>query len=227
MRSRPPRSAALLSLAPILLVACRSEGGATEGSVGSRASEPRISLTLDFDRSNPGDRPSGFTIASGQWSVRADQSGAKRGNVVAQTGDGGKEPFNVLLLDNVKASEVDVAVKLRPVAGEIDQGGGVAWRLRDTRNYYLARWNPLEKNVRVYKVIDGERRQLASEDLRADGGWHELRVTMKGEQIRCTVDGRACGSARDGSFSEPGRIGLWTKADAQTEFDELKISAPR
>lgn len=227
MRPRPPRSALLLSIVATACAACHSNHDATHESIGARATEPRISLVLDFDRSRAGELPSGFSVLSGTWSVRSDANDSKRGNVVAQTGEGGKEPYNLLALDNVKAAEVDVTVKLRAVAGELDQGGGLVWRMRDARNYYLARWNPLEKNVRLYKVIDGERKQLSSDELRLDDGWHELRITMKGEQMRCTLDGRSCGSARDASFAEAGRVGLWTKADAQTEFDDLKLNATR
>lgn len=238
MRSSSPRSAASIHrLAATVSIAClalasachapRSHAsGDTQASVSSSSTEPAVRLELGFDRSRPGEIPSGFSAISGTWIVRAGP--AERGNVVAQTAEStGAQPANLLLLDNVKAQEVDVAVKLHAVRGELDQGGGVVWRVRDARNYYLARWNPLDKSLRVHEVIDGERKQLASGEVRVEGAWHELRVTMKGEQIRCSLDGRVNLSARDKSFSEAGRVGLWTHADAETEFDDLRVLSTR
>ncbi|MBA3257018.1 MAG: DUF1080 domain-containing protein, partial [Pyrinomonadaceae bacterium] len=102
-------------------------------------------------------------------------------------------------------------------------GGGVVWRARDAKNYYIARYNPLEGNYRVYKVEDGRRTQLGTSDVKRSEGWHTLRVTMTGERIECYFDGRKYLDVSDSTFKSAGKIGLWTKADAQTHFDDLTV----
>ena len=122
---------------------------------------------------------------------------------------------------------MELSVSFKAIAGDGDQGGGFVWRYKDNNNYYVCRMNPLEDNYRVYKVVAGKRIQLETkEDVKAPTGtWHTLRVTMEGDHIQCYLDGEKYLDARDNSFPDAGKVGLWTQADAQTYFDELKISA--
>jgi hypothetical protein len=113
---------------------------------------------------------------------------------------------------------------MKPVAGQIDRGGGLIWRAKDGRNYYVARFNPLEDNYRVYKVVDGKRTQLQSADVKAPAGWCDLRVVMLGDHIWCYLNGQLWLDVRDETFKSEGLIGLWTKADAQSVFDDLTAS---
>ena len=113
---------------------------------------------------------------------------------------------------------------MRAVAGEVDRGGGVVWRAKDAKNYYIARYNPLEDNFRVYKVVDGKRTMFKSAKTPGDEKWHTLRVTMVGSKITCYLDGQKHLETEDATFPLAGRIGLWSKADAQSYFDELIVS---
>ena len=112
------------------------------------------------------------------------------------------------------------------VKGKADQGGGVVWRYQDADNYYVARMNPLEDNFRVYKVIAGKRIQLETkENLKVPAGeWHTLSIKHVGDKIECSVDGRKYLEATDSAITAAGKVGLWTKADAQTYFDALKMT---
>ncbi len=113
----------------------------------------------------------------------------------------------------------------KAVRGKIDQGGGLVWRYQDAKNYYVARMNPLESNYRVYKVVDGKRTQLGTkEDVKIPAGeWHVLKIEQTGEQIECWLDGKKYLEVKDDTFTKAGRVGLWTKADAQTRFDDLRM----
>jgi hypothetical protein len=145
--------------------------------------------------------------------------------VIVQEASSEPSVFNVLLADGA-GSDVEVSVALQALGGEVDQGGGLVWRALDGESYYIARWNPLEENFRVYKVVDGKREQLASADVALDpAGWHKLAVRMRGERIECELDGRLQLQASDATFAGAGRIGLWTKADARTAFDDLALKA--
>ena len=117
-----------------------------------------------------------------------------------------------------------MSVKLKAVAGELDRGGGLVWRAKDGKNYYIARYNPLEDNFRVYKVQDGKRTQFQSAKAAGDDKWHTLRVTMVGTKIACYLDGQKRLEVEDATFPGPGMIGLWSKADAQSYFDDLAVS---
>ena len=110
------------------------------------------------------------------------------------------------------------------MAGKNDQGGGLVWRAKDAKNYYIARYNPLEDNFRVYKVEGGKRTMFENAKVPGDMEWHTLRITMKGSKITCYLDGKKHLEAEDSTFPEAGRIGLWSKADAQSYFDDLTVA---
>jgi hypothetical protein len=121
---------------------------------------------------------------------------------------------------------VDVSVRLRPVMGKVDQAGGIAIRLKDPRNYYVVRANALEDNVRLYAVIDGDRRQFAGKSIKvASTQWHTLRLRAVGDRFTVYFDNELLFEATDRRITEPGRVALWTKADSLTEFVDLTIEA--
>ena len=128
------------------------------------------------------------------------------------------------LVDGTSYGDLDLSVRLRAVAGEVDRGGGLVWRARDAKNYYIARYNPLEDNFRVYKVQDGKRTQFQSAKVPGDEAWHVLRVTMVGTRITCRLDGQSLLEVEDSTFPAAGMIGLWSKADAQSYFDDLTVT---
>ena len=132
--------------------------------------------------------------------------------------------YNLLILGSPVARDLDISVKVRADSGKEDQGGGLVWRYKDENNYYICRLNPLESNYRVYKVVDGKRVQLQSADVPSETGrWYTLRATMMGRQITCYLDGREMLSVADEALPAAGQIGLWTKADAATSFDDLRL----
>ena len=184
-----------------------------------------------FEDAKVGGVPKGWTSAktgkgSGSvWKVIKDESAPKGPHVLAQTSsEGPNRLFNLCLLDKTSYADVDVAVSFKANKGRIDQGGGPVWRYQDANNYYICRHNPLEGNFRIYKVIAGKRRQLASMDFEADAGkWHTIRVVMRGEKIVCLINGKEL-TVRDGAITKAGKVGLWTKADAVTSFDDFKAS---
>ena len=100
------------------------------------------------------------------------------------------------------------------------------WRYQDNKNYYIARYNPLEKNFRVYKVVDGKRTQLESKEglVIPAGKWIKLSIKQDGNKIECSIDGTKHLEATDDAFTKAGKVGLWSKADAVTNFDALSVT---
>lgn len=176
-----------------------------------------------FDADKAGGATAGFKTAVGEWKVAADDSAPSKPNVLAQTAKNSGSTFNLVFVEGSSWKDLDVSVKMKAVAGDEDQGGGLVWRAKDAKNYYIARFNPLEDNHRLYKVVDGKRIQLASATVKPGAGWHELKVEMKGNGIECYLDGKKLLEAKDDTFKEAGMIGLWSKADAQSQFDDLKV----
>jgi hypothetical protein len=176
----------------------------------------------DFDADPPGAIAGGFTNEVGDWKVVADG----KNRVLAQLATNEDAVFNVALASDTSYQDVDLSVRLKAVAGEVDRGGGLVWRAKDAKNYYIARYNPLEDNFRVYKVENGKRTQFASVKVPGDAEWHTLRVVMRGDRIRCTLDDGHALEARDSTFPDAGKIGLWSKSDARSWFDDLKVKAP-
>jgi hypothetical protein len=180
------------------------------------------SRSWNFDKEAPG-LPAAFSQEVGEWRIAADESAPSKGQVLAHTAKSSGPTFNLALVKETSFQDLELSVRMKAVAGQVDQGGGLVWRAKDKGNYYIARYNPLEDNYRVYKVVDGKRTQLGSADVEKVPGWREVRVTMKGERIECYLDGKKFLDAVDSTFKEAGKVGLWTKADAQTLFDDLAV----
>jgi YVTN family beta-propeller protein len=165
--------------------------------------------------------------AGSVWKVLQDASAPSGPNVLAQTSSDGPRPlFNLCVADEPRLDDVDIKLSLKAVARKIDQGGGPVWRYQDANNYYVARVNPLENNLRAYKVIDGKRTQLESADVKAESEkWHEMQIIHRGDHIQCSLNGKTLIDVRDDAISSAGQVGLWTKADAVTSFDGVVVAA--
>jgi len=188
-----------------------------------------------FDQAETGKLPPGWSSAhmgegpGSVWKVLEDPSAPSKSKVLAQTSsEGADDFFNLCVADDVNQQDVDLSVKFKAVSGKNDQGGGLVWRYRDANNYYIARMNPLEGNFRVYKVENGKRTQFESADVKIPAGeWHALRVVQRGNRIECYLDGKHYLSATDDTFTKAGKIGLWSKSDAISHFDDLTLLDPK
>ena len=180
---------------------------------------PPARQSWTFESDEPGKVARGFTGEVGRWVVATDG----KNRVLAQQAENDDDTFNVTLVDGSSAKDLDLSVRIRAVAGKNDQGGGVIWRAKDKQNYYIARYNPLEDNFRVYKVEAGKRTMFADAKVPGDNEWHTLRVTMKGPKIACYLDGKKHLEADDATFPDAGKVGLWSKADARSYFDDLTL----
>jgi 3-keto-disaccharide hydrolase len=162
-----------------------------------------------------------------KWAVTADPTAPSKPNVVTQTStDQTDYRFPLLISDEGSFQDLDLSVKFKAVSGSIDRAGGLVFRLKDPNNYYIVRANALENNYRLYHVVNGRRSQFAGANLKVTSGdWHELRVEAIGNKITCYYDGSKKMEATDDTFKDAGKVGLWTKADSVTSFDDLKVAA--
>jgi hypothetical protein len=198
------------------------------GLMGAVANEARAQgggqmTRIDFERAT---YKVGLT-GSGPPPVWAlvDDAGRK---VLAETSkDTTDYRFPLAIFDQPILQDLDVAVRFKPVAGEVDRAAGIAIRLSDPNNYYVVRANALEDNVHLYKVVDGQRRQFAGMNAKVPSGvWQELRLTARGNRFEIFLDGKNLYGATDTTFTAAGRVALWTKADSVTHFDDLRIQTP-
>ena len=155
-----------------------------------------------------------------RWTVERDATAPTKGNVLKQSGEA---DFPLCLKTGAKLRDGFVEVKFLPMAGTEDQAGGVVWRARDADNYYVARANALEDNVRIYHVVAGRRVQFGGlDDVKvARAVWHSLRVEFSGASFAVWFDGKKLFAAKDTTFAEAGFVGVWTKADSVTAFAEF------
>ena len=175
-----------------------------------------------FTEGAAGSLPEGFRSFEGHWGIATEAEA--RG--LLQQAKNPNRVFNLVLIDGTDFTDVQISVDVHALAGEVDQGGGPVWRAQDGRNYYIARWNPLEDNYRVYKVVDGVRTQLASAETKPGSSSRLLVIRMTGATIECSLDGEALLLVEDTTFPAAGKIGLWTKADARTLFTDLMATRP-
>jgi hypothetical protein len=197
--------------------------------------------TVTFDQDTVGAPPKDFSTAltgqgkPGVWVVMKDSQSPERGNVLAQTdADPTDYRFPVCVLDAVTAKDVDLSVKFKPVSGRGDQAAGLVWRYRDRNNYYIVRANALEHNVVLYKVQNGRRTDLPLKGVGRtygkkitvpSGVWSTLRVVATGQLFEVYFNGEKLYEVEDGTFADAGKVGVWTKADSVTYFDDLSVAA--
>ncbi len=181
-------------------------------------------VTNTFDDLKAGAPPPGWTATkTGQgqpeWTVISDTSAPSKPNVLRQSGEA---TYPICFKNDTSIKDGFVAVKFRPVSGKVDQAGGVIWRCQDAENYYIARANALEDNVTIYHTIKGKRVSFKNVDTKvAPGAWHTLRVEFQDNKFAVIFDGRKVIEATDDSFSDAGKVGVWTKADSVTLFDDF------
>lgn len=220
----------VLALALVAAVFCHAFRAGHPLRAGSAAEDPPARpQAMTFRMDDLGKVPAGWESAhtgtggGGVWKVETDATTPdKSGLALAQTGQSPGAVFNLCLADAPRLLNLELAVALKPVAGEKDQGGGLVWRCRDANNYYITRYNPLEENFRLYKVVDGKRIQLATQEgVKAVEGWRTIQIKHTGSAIECDLDGKKMLTAKDDTLPTAGRVGLWTKADAQTRFAAL------
>ncbi len=187
-------------------------------------------LFIDFEKYGKGSFPADFISTftgsgrPGIWKVVEDETAPSPTKVLAQLSmrNFGYH-FNLAVVKGYEFSDLRLTVYFKAVRGREDRGGGPVWRYRDADNYYIARANPLEDNFRVYKVVNGIRKMLASVRLKITSGqWHRIDIENIGDEIKCYYDGKLYLHVRDSTFRS-GKVGLWTKADAVTYFDNLTV----
>jgi len=187
---------------------------------------------IAIDQMTPGSPPAGFTFArtgrgaEGNWTVVEDPT-ASTGRAIEQSStDRTDYRFPLAIHDGLSAANLNVELRFKAVGGKIDQAGGIAVRLEDADNYYVARANALEDNVRFYRVVNGRREQLAGADLKVTANeWHTFGLRAEGKRFTVSYDGKALFSATDGTFTKAGGVALWTKADSVTRFDAIRITS--
>ncbi|HWW02513.1 MAG TPA: family 16 glycoside hydrolase [Candidatus Acidoferrum sp.] len=180
--------------------------------------------TVNFDDLKTGAPPPGWTATKTgkgdpKWEVVADNSAPSKPNVLKQSGEA---TYPVCFKNDTSVKDGFVEVKFKPVSGKEDQAGGLIWRCKDADNYYIARANANEDNVTIYHTIKGRRVSFKNIDTKvASGVWHTLRVEFEGNKFAVIFDGKKVIEATDDTFPDAGKVGVWTKGDSVTLFDDF------
>ena len=197
---------------------------------------------INFDSAAAGSVPAGWTVAmthtggAPRWEVRKDDTAPSKPSVFAQVSDdktGGR--FPLAIFEQANFTDGALSVKFKTVAGSGDQAAGLVWRYRDPNNYYIVRANALEDNVVLYKVEGGKRTSLAPKGTASNtygvaqkvpkNTWSTLKVTFEGKLFTVFFDGRQIFEVEDATFVGRGKVGLWTKADSVTYFDDFLVDS--
>lgn len=187
-------------------------------------------MKYDFDAAKPGAPPPGWECGvtgkgAPRWTVEADPTAPSAPQVLQQSGSG---TFPWCVRTDASLADGRVEVKFKPLSGQQDQAGGVVWRWKDGDNYYVARANALENNVSLYYTQRGRRITLKYVDAPAPAKtWHALAVEFNGARIKVALNGKTCIELDDSHIEGAGAVGLWTKADSVTAFDDFSFSAAK
>lgn len=203
------------------------------GGSEARSTKAAGSWVRAFDDDRAGGPPIGFSFgrtgkgAPGRWIVQPDPSTPAAGNVLAQLDeDDTNFRFPVAVLDEPKLADINLSVRCKAVSGRVDQACGIVVRYQDENNYYITRANALEGNIRLYTVRDGSRDEIASHSIEVTrNDWHAYRLELRGDHFQVFWDDHRVLDHNDETFRQAGRVGLWTKADSVTYFDDLRVEA--
>jgi len=185
-----------------------------------------MAATIHFDDATPDAPPHGWTATKtgkgeAKWMIAKDDAAPSKPNVLKQSGEA---TYPLCLKNETSLKDGFVEVKFKTISGKEDQAGGVVWRAKDSDNYYIARANALEDNVTVYHTINGKRTEKKRTDIKvASNQWHTLRVDFVGNHFTVTFDGKTAIEWNDQTFTQPGMVGVWTKADSVTLFDDFSF----
>jgi hypothetical protein len=197
---------------------------------------PILAETVDFNNAKPGELPPhwiGTQTGKGEakWSIEKDVEAPGKSFVLKQSGEAA---YPVCIKDDVHLKNGYVEVRFKPISGKEDQAGGVVWRVKDKDNYYVCRANALEDNVVLYRMVRGTRSALdivgrkggyGIKEPVAPAQWHTLRVDFRDHQFKVTFDGKHLFDVEDNSFTDAGKVGVWTKADSVTLFDDFSYGS--
>ena len=183
--------------------------------------------SVNFEKDQAGAAPAGWTATrtgsgDAKWTIEKDSTAPGGPNVLRQSG---VATYPVCFKNDTHLTDGFVEVKFNSISGKEDQAGGVVWRLKDANNYYVARANALEDNVAIYHTINGRRTEKKRANMKvAPNQWHTLRVDFQGSHFTVTFDGKKALDWDDVTFKDAGKVGVWTKADSVTEFDDFSYS---
>ena len=196
--------------------------------------------TINFDKASPGAVPPGWTVAmthkggAPRWEIIKDDWAPSKPNVFAQVSKdatGGRFPLAVY--DKASVKDGTLSVKFKAISGSADQAAGLIWRYKDPDNYYIVRANALEDNVVLYKVENGQRISLAPKGSPSKTygvkhhvpkqSWSTLSVSFQSNVFTVSFDGQKLFDVEDSTFTAGGKVGLWTKADSVTYFDDFTV----
>jgi len=203
---------------------------ASLGVLTSLLSTSVVAQTVNFDADVVSAAPSGWTcgvtgVGSPRWTVAVEPGAPSGTNVLRQSGSG---TFPWCVRTGTSLSDGFVEVKFKPLTGREDQAGGLVWRWKDGDHYYVARANALENNVSLYYTEGGSRKTIRYVDAPvASGAWHTLRVEFVATRIAVSLDGKRYIDVEDSHIGGTGSVGVWTKADSVTAFDDFAYGAAR
>jgi hypothetical protein len=189
-----------------------------------------LAETINFDDATPGAAPPGWLATkTGQgdakWTIEKDDAAPSKPNVLKQSGEA---TYPVCLKNDTSVKDGFVEVKFKTLSGKEDQAGGVVWRAKDSDNYYIARANALEDNVTIYHTINGKRTEKKRVRTKvASNQWHTLRVDFQGNQFNVSFNGKPALDWQDDTFKDAGKVGVWTKADSITLFDDFTFGTSK
>ena len=213
---------------------CNETQAQTETSKTASTTGKTSQATWNFDDVPEGELPAGWKVEatnqegpSATWKIIKDATAPSGHQVLALVSPPQKygRNFNLCWTDSPSMLDGEIRVDFKSNTGEVDQGGGVMWRVQDKDNYYIARFNPLEDNFRIYYVHNGSRHKIADAKVTLPAGkWHTMKIVQKGARYEGYLNGKKLVEGTNDLFTNTGGVGLWTKADAVTSFDNFSVN---
>lgn len=218
---RAAQPIALFPVAAVLLAGC---GGTPQVKYqpGDQNASAGQTMEWTFDSDPAGKPPAGAEVFSGTWEVRAEADAPSSPNVLRQSATA---DFPAIRLGDKVYTDLTATVRFKAISGQDDQAAGIIFRVQDKDNYYILRANALEENLWFFRYASGSRSSMRSSSVKVPAGqWHELKVEVEGNRFRGYLNGQLVVETTDDAY-KAGGVGLWTKADSVTCFDDFRVTA--
>ncbi len=134
--------------------------------------------------------------------------------------------FPVLAYNDEKFDDFTFSTRIKIVGGAMAQMGGMVFRYKDAKNYYVLVASVLDKHFWFFKIVNGVRsdRLIGPAIEISKDEWHDISVQCDGNHINCLFDGKqVIPMITDDSFSN-GKVGFWTKSDSVVYFTDAKVN---
>lgn len=215
-----------LSAAVKILLAAGMAGGAAY-PVGARTLRTFLSSPFVEEGSDPNGCTAAISGLGGPsaWQVRIERLLLDGKALVEASRQANQNRFPLCIADRPVAKNAEVELTFVAHDGGVARAAGLVLRFTDPQDFYVVEADALVGTVRLMRVVNGERREIAGHAVALSANQaHTLAIKAVDDSFAISLDGELLLETQDRAIAAPGRFGVWSQADSRTSFGDLFIT---